>query len=79
MNNDCFLCADDNIISFIYQRHSDTLHLLAGDFLQMLLRRLAVDDIDHDLFRPQLRNGAIPCLQLLRCGVIYDLSVMRAA
>ena len=54
------LGADDDIIAFGAKGSSDAFHLLAGNLTQVLLGRLTVDDVDHDLFRMQLIDRLVP-------------------
>lgn len=54
------LGADDDIIAFGAKGSSDAFHLLTGNLTQMLLGRLTVDDVDHDLFRMQLIDRMVP-------------------
>lgn len=54
------LGADDDIIAFGAKGSCDAFHLFTGDLTQMLLRRLTVDDVDHDLFGMQLINRLVP-------------------
>ena len=54
------LGADDDFIAFGAKGSSDAFHLLAGNLSQVLLGRLTVDDVDHDLFGMQLINRLVP-------------------
>ena len=70
------LGGDVDVEAFGEEGGGDGFHLFTGDLFEVLLRRLAVDDIDHDLFRPHPVNSPVPRVEFVGRGVVDNHSVM---